>query len=56
MNKLSIQILVATVPLLLLIGACTLSEIIKKHYGKRTIKRITVGALKGLAQGPHLKF
>lgn len=56
MNTLSIWILVAAVPLLLLIGTFTLSEISKKKHGKRTIKRITIGALKGLAQGPHIKF
>jgi hypothetical protein len=34
----------------------TLSETIKKHHSKRTIKKTVAGALRGLAQGHHIKI
>jgi hypothetical protein len=51
MHTLTIRLLVATVPLILLMSIITLSETIKKHHGKRTIKKAAAGALRGLAQG-----
>jgi hypothetical protein len=54
MNTLTLRLLVAIVPLLLLMGTFTLSELVKKYHGKRTAKRVTTGALKGLSQGAQL--
>ncbi|MCE1227171.1 MAG: hypothetical protein LWW87_11895 [Geobacteraceae bacterium] len=56
MHTLTIRLLIATVPLILVICIITLSESIKKHHGNRTIKKAAAGALRGLAQGPHIKI
>ncbi len=56
MQTLTIQLLIATVPLILLVSIFTLSETIKKHHGKRIIKKAAAGALRGLAQGSHIKI
>lgn len=56
MHTLTIRLLIATVPLILLMGIITLSEAIKNHHGKRTIKKAAAGALRGLAQGHHIKI
>ena len=56
MRTLTLRLLIATVPLMLLMGVITLSETIKKHHSKHLIKRATAGALKALAQGPHIKI
>lgn len=55
-NSFTLRLLIATAPLVLLMATCTLSEIFKKQHGKRTIKRISAGALKGLAQGPNMRI
>lgn len=55
MNTLTLRLLITTVPLILVICIITLSETIKKHHGKHLIKRASAGALKALAQGPHIK-
>ena len=54
MNTLTLRLLVAIVPLLLLIGTFTLSEMVRKYHGKRTVKRVTAGALKGLSRTTQL--
>jgi len=56
MRTLTLRLLVATVPLLLVMGVITLSETIKKHHGRHLVKRATAGALKALAQGPQIKI
>jgi len=56
MNTLTLRLLVAIAPLVLLLGTFTVSELIKKHHGKRTIKKAAAGALRGLAQGHHIKI
>lgn len=56
MHTLTIRLLIATVPLILLMSIITLSEAAKKHHGKRTIKKATAGALRGLAHGPQIKI
>ena len=56
MHTLTIRLLIATVPLILVISIITLSETIKKHHGRRIIKKVTVGALRGLAQGPQIRI
>lgn len=55
MSSLTIRILTATIPLLLLAGSFTISQIAKGCHAKRTIKRMSCGALKGLSHGPHLR-
>lgn len=55
MQTLTIRILIATVPLMLVTAIITLSETIKRHHGKRAAKRLASGALKGLAQGPMMR-
>lgn len=55
MQTLTLRVLIATVPLILLMSIVTISETIKRHHGRRTVKRIASGALKGLAQGPLMR-
>jgi len=56
MHTLTLRILIATVPLILLMSIITLSEAIKNHHGKRVIKKAAAGALRGLAQGLHIRI
>lgn len=56
MHTLTLRLLIATVPLILLMTIITLSEAIQKHHGKRAIKKAAAGALRGLAQGPQIKI
>ena len=56
MHTLTIRLLIATVPLILLMSIITLSEAIKNHHSKRTIKKVVAGALRGLAHGPQIKI
>ncbi len=44
MQTLTLRVLVATVPLILLMTIITISETIKSHHGRRTVKRIASGA------------
>lgn len=55
MSSLTIRILTVVIPLLLLAGSFTVSQIAKSCHAKRTIKRMTSGALKGLSHGPQLR-
>ncbi|ACD94829.1 hypothetical protein [Trichlorobacter lovleyi] len=55
MQTLTLRVLVATTPLILLMTIAILSETIKRHHSRRTVKRIASGALKGLAQGPLMR-
>lgn len=56
MHTLTLRILIATVPLILLMSIITLSEAVKKRHGKRTIKKAAAGALRGLAHGLQIKI
>lgn len=49
------HILVATVPLLVLVTGVTLTEMFKDHHGRRTLKKLAAGALKGLSHGPQVR-
>lgn len=55
MQTLTLRVLFATVPLILLMTIVTITESIKRHHVRRTVKRIASGALKGLAQGPMMR-
>lgn len=55
MQTLTLRVLVATVPLILLMTIITISETIKRRHSRRTVRRIASGALKGLAQGPLMR-
>jgi len=56
MHTLTLSILVATLPLILLTTIISLSETIKKRHGKRIIKKAAAGALRGLAQGVQIRI
>lgn len=55
MNSLTIRILVVVVPLAFLAGMFTLSEVIKGHSCKRSMKKAASGALRGLSHGPDIR-
>ena len=56
MNSLTIRILVVVVPLALLVGMFAISEAVKGHSSKRSIKKAAAGALKGLSHGTDIRI
>lgn len=56
MSSFTIRVLTVVVPLIMLVSAFGLSEIVRKHHGKRVAKRMVAGALKGLAHGPDIRI
>lgn len=55
MESLTTHILVATVPLIVLVTAITLSEALKTRHDRRLLKRMIIGSLRALGHGLHLR-
>ena len=55
MSSLAVRMIVATVPLLMLVGTATLVEMLRNHHGRRILKKLVSGALRGVSHGPMFR-
>lgn len=52
MRALIIRMLISTVPLLILVAGVTITEMMRNHHGRRTLKKLTAGAMRCHWHGP----
>ncbi len=52
MRTLVIRMLISTVPLLMLVAGVTITEMMRNHHGRRTLKKLTSGSFRCVWHGP----
>lgn len=55
MKSLLAHLLVATIPLIVLVTAITLTEALKTRHDRRLLKKMIIGSFRALGHGLHLR-